>query len=136
MAKMEGVKDPLATLGAKKPATIKDDMEEALKKAAEELKKMEIPEAMNERLYYQTRFNKRAKRGKAQTKAMTFEIAKDMAEALAELVRDKRKKDKGFNKSIALRKGLALYLSLEGYGKRRNRKKNGTGKDSSTKKSN
>lgn len=138
MVKMTGVIDPLAELNQQQMSKSSDAMLEGIKKASKEQKAIQgKEESLDSRLNYAIRLTKRAKKGNAVTKAMTFEITADLEEALRELVADKKKEDSGFNKSIAIRKGIAMYLSLEGYGKKKMKGvKDGTGKDSSTKKSN
>lgn len=76
------------------------------------------PDILKEKKYYTVKITGRAKNGEGRTRPMTFEITKDMAEALNRHVAEKKKTDKSFNKSIAIRKGIALYLATEKAGKR------------------
>lgn len=79
---------------------------------------MSVPEELKSKKYYSITLKGRARNGEGRTKAMTFEITKDMAESLVNHVNEQKKIDPSFNKSVAIRKGIALYLSMVGAGKR------------------
>lgn len=135
MVKMSDVVDPLAVMQQAGTTPRKDVMAEDIRKAKRQQGLAQGKEALESRGNYLIKITGRAKAGTIRTKAMTFEITPDLEEALRELVAQKKEKDKTFNKSVAIRNGIALYLSQEKFGKKRKGAKDGTGKDSSTEKS-